>query len=138
MMDKLEAKYSAAGLSSCAAPPSGGRAQRVRDVLLVAIGHVVGDADLGGEFGAHPPAGLQYFEQGQRYDPVPRTSVEASCSETWTPERLIVHTCSPRGHFYYPRDSEGNRGTAMYFGVTSPRMPSTRAASSARHGMRGT
>lgn len=71
MMDKLEAKYSAAGLSSCAAPPSGGRAQRVRDVLLVAIGHVVGDADLGGEFGAHPPAGLQYFEQGQRVDPGP-------------------------------------------------------------------
>jgi hypothetical protein len=54
MTDELDAKYSAAGLGSCTAPPGAGRPQRVRDVLLVAIGDVVGDADLGGEFGAHP------------------------------------------------------------------------------------
>lgn len=111
MEHELDAKYSAADLRSCAAPRGGGRPERVRDVLLVPIGHVEGDADLGREFTAHPPAGLRYADHGRSVDPGPADLGRGlMLGDLDREERgLIVSACSQRGHFFYPCHTEGIR-----------------------------
>lgn len=120
MEDEFEARYSAAGLRPCAAPPGQGRPERVRDVLLVPIGHVEGDADLGREFGAHPPAGLRYADNGRLVDPGPADLGRGLMLGDLDREEcsLVVNACSQRGHFFYPCHAEGIR-YAFWRDVTS-------------------
>jgi hypothetical protein len=67
-------------------------------VLLVPISHVVGDASLGEEFGAHPPVASAELGRG--------LVLGALDSREIAP---IQNACSPRGHFFHPRDAEGIR-----------------------------
>lgn len=98
MNDEDKARYSADGLRSCAAPPDGGQPTRVRDVLLVTISHVDGDASLGEEFGAHPPVDFAELGRGLILGALDSREI-----------KLIQNACSPRGHFFHPRDGDGIR-----------------------------
>lgn len=93
-----ELRYSAEGLRSCVTPPGGGQATRVRDVLLVTISHVDGDASLGEEFGAHPP--VEAAELGRSLILGTVAAEEIA---------LIQNACSPRGHFFHPHGHDGVR-----------------------------
>ena len=97
-MDEAKVRYSAEGLRSCATPPEGGRPTRVRDVLLVTIGHVDGDASLGEEFGAHPPVDSAELGRGVILGTLESGEIQ-----------LIQNACSRRGHFFYPHGHDGVR-----------------------------
>lgn len=98
MNDEDKLRYSARGLRSCAVPPEGGRPTRVRDVLLVTIAHVDGDASLGEEFGAHPPVESAELGRGLILGTLEAGEI-----------KLIQVACSRRGHFFYPHGSDGVR-----------------------------
>jgi hypothetical protein len=99
-----DAEYSATGLRGCSFPPGDGRAQRVRDVLLVTMNDNDGDADVRGEYTTNRPAGLPYFVDLERVDPGPVDLGRGVMLGALAPgeKELIINACSPRGHYAYP------------------------------------
>ncbi len=102
MTNERELRYSAADLRECAFPPNAGRAVRARDVLLVEILDVEGDAELPDEYRSHPPAGCPR-----------RVGLELVTPRSFDLGRgvmlgrlakgehdLVAAACEPRGHFF--------------------------------------
>jgi hypothetical protein len=97
-----EFRYSAEDLGFCSCPPGAGAAVRVRDILLVEVTHVVGDADVSDEYRAHPPAGVPRFVGLERVCPEPFDLGRGVMLGRLAREEydLIANACEPRGHFF--------------------------------------
>lgn len=101
MTDERELRYSAADLGMCGFPPDAGRAVRARDVLLVDILHVDGDADLD-DYGSHPPAGCPRRVGLELTTPPPfDLGRGVMLGRLLSGEHaLVAAACEARGHFF--------------------------------------